>query len=61
MSTISKDATQYRRNRGLQHDGQRKARHVTMVQRSHDRPVEEVNPIFVVPDTPDYGNEHLTE
>lgn len=57
MST-SHDATQYRRNRGLQLDGQRKVRHVARVQRSHDRPIEEVNPLFAVPDTPDYGNEH---
>ena len=61
MSTISKDSTQYRRNRGLQFDGQKKFRRASGVQRSHDRPIEEVNPIFVVPDTPDYGEQHLND
>lgn len=58
MSTISGDSTQYRRNRKLQFDGQKKFRRVSDVQRSHNRPIEEPNPHVVPPDTPDYGSEH---
>lgn len=57
--SISQDSTYYRRARGLQFDGQKKFRRVSSVQRSHDRPIDETNPIFVRQDTPDYGNEHL--
>ena len=66
-TTISGDSTQYRRNRaplfpGAQlRDGQPKRRRVVGVQRSHGRPIDEVNPLFVHPDTPDYGEQHVVE
>lgn len=58
MSTISKDSTEYRRARKLQMDGQHAVQRVSGVQRSHFRPLEEVNPLFVPPDTPDHGSVH---